>query len=149
MRLDMDEFDEVEELEEVAQSGQDYSENYVPPKDGIVLDFDRNGSFLAKYFLHKFFKDYSLHIGGSIPLDMLYTDRRLNKVLHLSFVEGVDHAHAAFSKLGVKESDSHSVPDHVMLIITTLGKLSKAGIPRCYAGGMLCLYLELVEGIEF
>ena len=61
----------------------------------------------------------------------------------------IDHAHAAFEKLGVKEVDSHSVSDHVMLIITTLNKLSKSAIPRCYAGGMLCLYLELVEGIEF
>ena len=119
-------------------------------KNDIVLDFDKNREKTAKIFLDKFFANHSLHTGGPIPQQVLYAERRLNKVLNLSIMEALDLAYEAMGHVGtVAGSRECDVTDDIRLVITTLHLLADARVPQEFSGGMLCLYLELVEGIEF
>jgi hypothetical protein len=125
-------------------------ESHLATKDDIVLDFDKKREKTAKIFLDKFFANECLHTGGPIPRQMLHNERRLKQVVNLSIMEALDLAYDALGHVGpVAGSRECDVTDDIRLVISVIHKLAEARVPQEFSGGMLCVYLELVEGIEF
>lgn len=137
-------------LDSELDSGYEEEEPQLASKDDIVLDFDGNREKTAKIFLDKFFASRSLHTGGSIPKQMLYNERRLNRVMNLTIMEALDLVYEAMGcvppSIPLRDGE---VTDDIRQVISILHELAAAQVPQEFSGGMLCVYLELVEGVEF
>ena len=102
---------------------------------------------VAKFHMLRFFADKRLHTGGQVSKAFLFKDRRLSMVMRFSIAEGVDRAYIALEELS--ENVMGGLPGDTQLVLDTLNLLSQSGVPQKYAGGMLCVYLELIEGYFF
>ena len=102
---------------------------------------------VAKVHILRFFADKRLHTGGQVSKAFLFKDRRLSMVMGFSIAEGVDRAYIALEELSDKVMGG--LPGDTRLVLDTLNLLSRSGVPQEYAGGMLCVYLELIEGYFF
>jgi len=105
----------------------------------------------AKYHIERFFANHRLHTGGQIPKAFLYNDRRMYMVMNYDIMRGVDHAYRLLEgEFNIEKSKTIAeITQDIRLVIDVLNLLSRSGVPQEYAGGMLCVYLELVEGIQF
>lgn len=103
---------------------------------------------LARFHIQGFFKDKFLHTGGKVPKTVMFQDKRIHKVINYSIIVGVENAYGAIG-------DSLPDEDDIKLVIDTLHKIGNyrhddgCCIPIEFRGGLLCLYLELVEGYRF
>jgi hypothetical protein len=132
---------------EVFLDDSDYEEQEVTldPERQALIEVQKQATDVVKYHIDRFFKEYSLHTGGKIPKIMLYNNRRISMVLNYSMINGIDHAHKILHENeAVKNSDESAAT-----IIKILGLIAGSGVPQQFAGGMLCIYLELIEGLGF
>lgn len=113
-------------------AGQDEHIGADGPKEAVVE------VEAAKYHMHRFFFDKRLHTGGAVSRSFLYHQNRLDMVMRMTLCDGVDRAYAAMG-------DCEEGQD-IRTVIDILNLLARSGVPQRYAGGMLCVYLELVEG---
>jgi hypothetical protein len=120
-------------------------ENPSSESEQIAKEFRQNANSLVTHHLTNYFKDKMLHTGGSIPSQFLNSQKRISMVLNYNICTGVDHAHERleFSEGRINDDENSE------LIVTVLHEIAKNGVPKEFAGGMLCLHLELVEGIDF
>jgi hypothetical protein len=110
----------------------------------VVVDDAKKHRDAAKMHMEKFFSDKRLHTGGAVTKTFLFKEKRVLMVMNTTISDGVEKAYAAMYDMP-KDCDSNIGSD-VKLVISILGLLSRSGVPQEYAGGMLCVYLELVEG---
>lgn len=114
----------------------------------FAQNFHRDVRVLASFYMHQFFSDKTMHCGGKIPKTTL--DKRISMVVNYDVSRGVLQAYNSLSYTSevksVREAGESS-PD-IKLVNETLNLLAQSGIPQQFAGGMLLLYLEFVEGIE-
>lgn len=118
----------------------------------FVADFYADARVLAKQYMESFFSDKMLHCGGRIPHSLLFAERRVSMVLNYNIAKAVDRAYKYLEKeLSEEEIEESKITGEVTrdieLVVSILEMLSKSNIPQQFAGGMLCLYLEFVEGI--
>lgn len=100
----------------------------------------------ARNHVDKFFAGRMFHCGGNIPRRMLHCPFRLDGVVNESICTAVDRAYACMG--GRRRSKSGETDWDIRMVNETLKILSKSGIPQPFAGGMLLMYLEFVEGID-
>ena len=117
-------------------------------------EFILNVKTRAKTCIDSFFKDKMLHCGGRIPKSFLNSERRISMVMNFDISKGIDKAYEALEKTMSQEELEHArntgeTTDDIKLVNESLYLMSKSGIPQQFAGGMLCLYLEFIEGVDF
>ena len=74
-------------------------------------------------------------------------------VMNYDIIMGIDHAYSAlektipFEELERARNTGETTSD-IVLVNETLYMLSQSGVPQQFAGGMMILYLEFIEGVE-
>lgn len=135
------------------KSLEEYSPEQEEALQGFAQGFAGDVKALAKQYVEQFFRDKMMHCGGKIPKSFLFNERRMSMVLNYDIIKGVDKAYAALEptidedELAEARQTGEPTRD-IELVINTLHLLSSSGIPQQFAGGMLCMYLEFVEGVE-
>ena len=147
--VDLDEEDVLDDGEE-----QVYSPEQEVAIKVFAQDFYGDVKALAKQYMEQFFKDKMLHCGGKIPRSFLFADRRVSIVLNYDISQGVDRAYSSLestlSEYEVEQArQTGEATSDIKLVNETLNLLARSGVPQQFAGGMMCLYLEFVEGINF
>lgn len=114
----------------------------------FAQNFHKDVQGLARFYLQQFFCDKTMYCGGKIPRSLL--EKRISMVINYDISKGVLQAYDAMSDLFKHEvrKDSCESTSDIKLVNETLSLLAKSGVPQQFAGGMLLLYLEFVEGIE-
>lgn len=108
---------------------------------------------LAIYYIDKFFEDKKLCSGGKIPRYMLHCPKRISMVMNYDIIKGVDHAYMALKHLVAPEEEARAAltgeaTADIKLVTEILSFLARSGIPQQFAGGMMILYLEFIEGVR-
>lgn len=120
----------------------------------FAKEFLTEVKILAKMYIEHFFKDKSLHCGGRIPRSFLLSEKRVQKVLDYDISLGVQTAYKYLEPNISRDEISNcqktgEITSDIKLVNDILRLLAKSGIPQQFAGGMMILYLEFVEGISF
>ena len=133
--------DYVEIDEEVAVP-QSYWGNFVQDVKNLVVEN-----------IDRFFDGREMHCGGPISKKVLHSPPYITRVLNTDISNGVDAAYEAmgfppqtvdkFNPEQRKQFDKAQ-----MMVSQTLITLSKSGVPKEYAGGVLLMYLEIVKGVD-
>ncbi len=112
--------------------------------------FQKDVHALARHYIEQFFSDKMFYCGGAIPKYLLFADLRISMVLNYDITQGVRRAYKYLEPLYDidPKNKSGETGEDVLMVLNTLSMLEKAGIPQQFAGGMMCMYLELVEGID-
>jgi hypothetical protein len=112
------------------------------------IDYEKSLRDHALLHIERFFSDKSLFTGGKIPKTFLNNNRRIDMVMNYTIIRGVDCAYDALGEAFAKQKTGE-VTDDIRMVSEVLNLLARSGVPQQYAGGMLCLYLELIEGVDF
>lgn len=115
--------------------------------------FQGNVTALAKEYIVHFFCDKMMHCGGKIPKSLLLSEKRISMVLNYDIIKGVEGAYQVLEYLATREDKlmakiTGEVTSDIKLVNETLNLLARSCIPQQFAGGMLLLYLEFVEGVD-
>jgi len=98
-----------------------------------------------------FFRGKEFHCGGPIPVELLHSACYVTQVLNTNIIDGVDAAYESLGFCnyvdGLGQEEKESFNKARSLVCRTLSLLSKTGVPKVYAGGILLMYLEIVHGI--
>jgi hypothetical protein len=141
-------------IDEDEDEQEDYADLLLDDVEIKACNVYRDSAASAKRHIDKFFADKVMYCGGAIPKRLLHDPDRVYKAVNYNILKGVSHSYAALRhtitdaerqearRLGDSTSD-------VKLVNETLKLLARAGMPRQFAGGMLLMYLELVEGVSF
>lgn len=134
------------------EDSDDYSEDQQKYLNNFSKNFKSDVRLLAKHYIDRLFSDQMLHTGGSIPRVFLESERRISMVLNYDIIKGVTRAYKSLEPMlenDVKFSkNSGEATADIILVNNLLNMLSSKGIPQQFAGGLMCMYLELVEGID-
>ena len=155
---DFEDFDDYSLEEEKTENlEENQSQKYSPEQEAelkiFAQDFFDDVKALAKQYMEHFFQDKMLYCGGKIPKSFLFAERCIGMVMNYDIIRGVEHAYSALEKnLTKKEIDlaksTGETTSDIKLVNETLNLLARSGIPQQFAGGMMCLYLEFVEGVD-
>jgi len=109
---------------------------------------------VAMQYVDQFFQDKCLYCGGAIPRHILHSPKRISKIINTSVSDGVGEAYEALEKTldpeDLKRAEQFgNVTEDIKLVNQTLHTLALHKIPKCFAGGMLLMYLEFCEGVQF
>jgi hypothetical protein len=141
--------------DEKVQDGE--TQEYTPEQEQEIKvfaqDFYGDVKALAKQYMDQFFKDKMLHCGGKIPRSFLFAERRISMVMNYDIIKGVERAYLSLEKVMTEKEIGHAkqsgeATDDIKLVNETLNLLARSGIPQQFAGGMMCLYLEFIEGVD-
>ena len=127
----------------------DEEETYTEIEESAAIPCDYYGNFaadvqnLAVQEIDRFFAQQKMYCGGSISPQILHSPVYLTQVLNTDISHGVDLAYEAI-KRGAPVTD-----EEIAVVLKTLDKLAQTGVPKEFAGGILLMYLELCEGVEF
>lgn len=103
---------------------------------------------VVKDYMEQFFSDKMLYCGGRIPHSLLFTEQRISMVLNYDIIHSVERAYKCLTHLVPTDKISGEVTEDIILVNETLKLLARSYIPQQFAGGMMLLYLEFVEGID-
>lgn len=158
----LDEEDDEEEEEEEAGDSEEPNCSFVTgvriaePIDTEIKSEDvfRDATELAKRYIDEFFVDKMMHCGGSIPKRFLHDPKRVKCVVNYSLSKGVTRCYAALkhtvtdAEKAACRKTGDSTRD-IKLVNETLNLMARSCVPQEFAGGILMMYLEFVEGVEF
>lgn len=150
---EFDLFDQPEASDYSPEQEADYSPEQEAELRGFAKRFKGDAQTIVRGYIEKFFKGKMLHCGGKIPKSLLLSERRISLVLNYDIVRGVDRAYNCMEEFLTVEDKKIAqscgeVTNDIKLVTETLKLLSKSSVPQQFAGGMLLLYLEFVEGID-
>lgn len=116
----------------------------------FVKKFPEKVKELVFYHVNRYFQDQHMHCGGKIPKYMLRDSKRFLAVMNFDIMQGVELAYKSLEYLLEENNKSFALngdsTEDIKLVTTALNKLSKAGVPQQFAGGMLLLHLEFIDG---
>lgn len=152
--MDQDDLQDDFYGEEFEQEEEEFLEEITPQVDFTVSEFYSEAKDLAKHYIKQFFEDKMLYCGGKIPRSCLFSDNVVSMVLNFDICAGVDCAYAALEKTITQQEIklakiTGEITSDIKLVNETLRLIARSGVPQQFAGGIMCLYLEFVEGIEF
>lgn len=104
--------------------------------------------YIAKKYIIDFFEGETFHQGGKIPSSLLLKDTHVSMVINYDIVKGVNRAYQYLGAHDLPPSSANEVAEDIKLVLAILNKLCAASVPQQFAGGMVLLYLKLVEGVE-
>lgn len=141
----VDEFDLDEEIDENIDGDIEQELDFE-----ITNNFPQKVRELAIYYIDKFFEDKKLCSGGKIPKYMLHCPKRIATVMNYDISTGVKHAYMILKHIipPVEGDDinPNAEASDIKLVTEVLNFLARSGVPQQFAGGIMVLYLELVEG---
>jgi hypothetical protein len=116
--------------------------------------FQKSAKQMVLEHIDQFFADKMFHCGGSIPKRFLHDPEKITMVLNFNIIKGIDKAYEALEKtLDPKEIEyakkTGNITSDIKLVNETLNLLACSKVPAQFAGGMMIMYLEFVEGVEF
>lgn len=152
---DYDDYDDENELEEEPEELQ--AINFLNNIDiNSIDDFRKDSSELARYYIRLFFEKRDAHSNSNIDRLGLLNDDKILTVINTSIISGVQKAYEALNKYIIitqedinKAKKEGDVTQEIKLVNETLKSLYQSGVPQQFAGGMMILYLEFCEGINF
>lgn len=113
----------------------------------------KKAEIVAKKYVDCFFADKMMHCGGKIPNRLLHDPLKINNIINYNICRAVKMAYKMMKKtitqeeiqLANKMGDSTK---DIKLVNEILRMCAVAKIPKQFAGGILIMYLQYVEGIE-
>lgn len=120
-------------------------------------DLEEEGEFtqedfkdLAKSYLCSFFRNKKDINDLEIETEDLLTDRNISMVLNFDICEGSTVIYDALKKLYGKESQKRKgkVPQDIQLFIKLLNECAKKSVPKCFAAGLIAVYVEVCKGCK-
>ncbi len=108
---------------------------------------------LVTHYIDTFFSDKMFYCGGRIPKRFLHDPNRVTMVINYDISKGVLKAYKSLRSTITNEEveNARRIGDStsdVKLVNETLKILARSGIPQQFAGGMMIMYLDFVEGVE-
>jgi len=100
---------------------------------------------LAKNYLNVYFKN--LKNGQKFNVDKLHTPRNISMVLNLDICEGMPIIYNAI-KPYFKNIEEGKIPKDILFVMSELNRCSKLGLPKCFAVGVIGVYLEICMGCK-
>jgi hypothetical protein len=134
--------EKVFQLEE-DDSFDDYSEQFV---ETYASDIYRDFNKLAEKFIFVFFHEKKMYCGGPIPWKILCSSSYITLVLNTNIIDGIKSAHRilqAYGRIG-----NEFAKNDIECVQNILYLCALSGVPKQFSGGLLLMYLELVEGIS-
>lgn len=138
---------------EAEEKSDGYSQEQESELRTFAKRFQGDVRSVVKGYMEQFFSDKMLHCGGKIPHSLLFAERRISLVLNYDIVHGVERAYNYLTHLATPDAveaakANGEVTNDIKLVNETLNLLARSCIPQQFAGGMMLLYLEFVEGID-
>jgi len=119
---------------------------------GISALYSLNKSVdgVAKEYIDIFFADKEWYVGGEIPTAVLHAPGFVQMVMEYDIAQGVDAAYDVMEKSGQIEydKDEDNVSPDVRIVIDCLKQASDRGIPKCFAAGLILMYIDICLGIK-
>lgn len=137
------EYDDCDEYDDFLDISQEQEKHLIL----FATSFFGEVRYIAKKYMNDFFAQESFHQGGKIPKMLLNNNSNVSMVINYDITRGVDQAYRHLKEHGLSDSSSDA-PEDIKLIVSILNKLSASNVPQQFAGGMILLYLKLVEGVE-
>jgi hypothetical protein len=97
----------------------------------------------------KFFKNKEMHCGGPVPIKMLLNENYIKMIREQDISNSVVKAYGLIKnsqKINCEFNENY-VSDDIQLVVSILDDCAKAHIPKCFAGGIMLIYLEYCKGI--
>jgi hypothetical protein len=119
-------------------------------------DFLLDANYLATNYIKSFFDDKKDKYGEEISSELLNCKKRISVVLNTNIIDSVKRVYSVLGNyIKITEEDisfakkTGDVTQEIKLVNETLKSLYEFGVPQQFAGGMVILYLEFCEGIDF
>jgi hypothetical protein len=142
----MDAYDEYDDYD-AAEDG-----HYDLDQDILNSNYMDDIIGVTKQYVESFFHDKPMYCGGAVPRHLLLSPQRISNVINTSMGEGIDRAYGALEKTIDPEDlrraeQSGCVTEDVKLVREVLDMLAHHKVPKCFAAGMMLMYLEFCEGV--
>jgi hypothetical protein len=105
--------------------------------------------------MEAFFADKKYWAGGKIAPKKLYTEENIITVMQTNILDALD---VAYECLLEQKPQSHKITDDdgeemkgwdIVLCYEILKSCPRRMIPKCFAGGILLVYLALCQGVNY
>ena len=104
---------------------------------------------IGKMCLESFFKDKEMHYGGNVSRSIINSPLSMQVIWDTDISEGVQRAYRVMKRAGIgRGRTDNDIREDMQIILDKLGECSDLGIPKCFRGGMLLLYLKVCLGIN-
>ena len=112
--------------------------------DEFLLNFLKNVQAVVTDCIDAFFKGRQLHCGGDIEEDVLHCPAYVSMVMNTDVSRGVDVVYDVMqrSRAAVSEETKQD------FVIRLLDSCAPMGIPKCFSGGLMLMYMELCLGTD-
>jgi hypothetical protein len=107
-----------------------------------ALDFAEDIRNLSKECIVNFFKHEEMHLGGKIPNEIMHSSNYIDLVIDADITSGVTAIYKALEKHELEEEEQ------IKLVLGTLNKCARRGVPKFFAAGVTIMYMEICKGIE-
>jgi len=107
---------------------------------------------LVRNYVINFFASRQMYCGGAIPLRLLCSERNITMVRTTELEPGIRKAYSGIEMAGhiATETDNESlVADDIKIVVAIMRACAIEKVPPKYIPGIVLLYLEFCEGIEF
>jgi len=96
-----------------------------------------------------FFVDKMFWAGGKIPKGKLYTEDHIQTVMEMNVMDALAIAHYCLERTNAEGCDCTKKGWDIKLCYNTLEECARRIIPKCFAGGILLVYLSICCGVDF
>lgn len=132
----------TEELDDDDGYGEDeYEINKSPFKRDIRIQ--------AIECMDAFFVDKKYWAGGGVPVSKLFSEKSIITVMQTTVNDALDVAHECLECQCPQSYDTKESDWQVKLCYSVLGECSRRFVPKCFAGGILLVYLALCQGVDY
>lgn len=110
---------------------------------------------LVVKWIDRFFSNKMFYCGGAIPKRFLHDPNKITMVLNFNIIKGVDRAYEVLEPLFLSQKEiEHSrktggVTKDIKMVTDIFRLFEQEKVPQQFFGGLLIMYLEYVEGIDF
>ena len=128
------------ELEEVMEFEEEFA-NF----EGFLEEIEE----LARDYIKNFFHNREMHCGGTVTKSVALSSYYVSLVMNTDISKASDTVYEALEnnhQIDTSEHNDGSVSEDIRIMISALDVCAAAGIPKCFAGGITIMYLELCEG---
>jgi hypothetical protein len=104
--------------------------------------------------METFFADKKYWAGGKIAKSKLYSEENIATVMDTNILDALDVAHACLAEQQPQSYKTHEDGEEIKgwsipLCYEILKSCPLRMIPKCFAGGILLVYLSLCQGINY
>lgn len=104
--------------------------------------------------MEAFFADKKYWAGGKIAKSKLYSEENVKTVMETSILDALDVAYACLLEQQPQSYKTHEDGEEIKgwsipLCYEVLKACPRRMIPKCFAGGILLVYLSLCQGINY